>query len=79
MKLASFLSATALAGLGTVAIALLSGRHAPGLFAVAIVPLLLLAIARDLTPRRPVWRPRRAARPQPSVTPFAAETMKLAA
>jgi hypothetical protein len=80
MKLIAFLSATALAGLGTFAIAFSLGRPATGgLYALAVIPLLLLGAVRDYAPRRPMWQPRPPGKCRPAAACVATETMKLAA
>lgn len=59
MKLISFLSATALLGLGVSLLDL--SRNAPlGLYAATASVMILLGVVRDYTPRRAYWQPRGA-------------------
>lgn len=75
MKLVTLLSATAVAGLGLSIAAPFVGLPAAGVASATALAMLLLVIARDYAPRRPLWTPRtRSAR-----VARATEAMKLAA
>ena len=59
MKLLSFLSATALLGLGVSLLDLTLNAHL-GLYAATASVLILVGVVRDYAPRRAYWQPRRA-------------------
>jgi len=60
MKLISFLSAAALAGLAASVLDLSFQAHL-GLYAATASLLFLLGVVRDYAPRRPYWQPRGSA------------------
>lgn len=75
MKLTAILAATAVTGLGLSIISPFFGLPAAGVYSATALAMLLLVIARDYAPRRPLWTPRtRTAR-----LGRATEAMKLAA
>jgi hypothetical protein len=60
MKLITFLSAAALAGLGVSLLSLIFGAQSLGGFALTASVVVLLGAVRDYTPRRSYWEPRSA-------------------
>jgi hypothetical protein len=69
MKLITFLSAAALAGLGVSLLALVLSAQALGAFAAAASVAVLLGAVRDYTPRRSCWEPHRGTPARFSSTP----------
>ena len=78
MKLITFLSAAALAGLGVSLLALIVSAQSLGGFAATASVAVLLGAVRDYTPRRSSWEPGRA-RATPFPAAAARQTERLAA
>ena len=78
MKLISFLSAAAFAGLGVSLLALIFNAQSLGGFAATASMAVLLGAVRDYTPRRSCWEPRGAIPARFPSAP-AAQTERLAA
>jgi len=80
MKLITILSCAALTGIGVFALAVLFGSHAIGSFSLAMMPLFLIGVVRDYTPRQPRWEMHRRTSPFPATQPSrSVNPMKLAA
>ena len=80
MKLITFISLAALTGIGVFAIAVLYGTHVMGAFSFAMMPLFLIGVVRDYSPRQSRWEMRNAVTPFPTAkTHRSDKALKLAA
>lgn len=78
MKLIALLAAIAVTGLSLSLLAPFFGLPAEGAYSATALAMLLLVVARDYAPRRPLWTPR-SARVSAAHAGRGTETMKLAA